>query len=218
MASKADGVGSPREGVIAALVGEEGSGRHPYLARLGGAESSNAMLADAVHFLCLLHGRFPGVIDHAADRVFHTDARDWIYRVTAGFAAERAFLTRLTVSVGAMPSTPGQAQSEAAVGSQTHALAVLSQSDRRGTALGAAFALVAEWATVRAMLDRAARRAGVQSPPCDLPPARDGETASASVVAALGNDRALAFGARQLLVQHRGLWDLLETREAARTA
>jgi hypothetical protein len=218
MASRADGAGSPREGVIAALVDEEGSGRHPYLARLSGAEASNAMLADAVHFLCLLHGRFPGVIDHAADRVFHTDARDWIYRATAGFAAERAFLTRLTVAVGAMPSTPGQAQSEAAVGGQTHALAVLSQSDRRGTALGAAFALVAEWSTVRAMLDRAARRVEMQSPPCDLPPTGDGDAAAASVALALGNDRALAFGARQLLVQHRGLWDLLETREAARTA
>jgi len=29
-------------------------------------------------------------------------------------------------------------------------------------------------------------------------------------------ERAIAFGAQQMLVQHRGLWDLLEAREIAR--
>lgn len=216
MVAKAEGAGLPYAGAIAALVAEEGGTTHPYLARLCGAEASNPMLADAVHFLCLLHGRFPGVVDHAADRLFDMNARDWMYRAAAGFAAERAFLTRLVVAVGSVPSTPGQAQSEAAVTGQTHALSVLSQSDRRGTALGAAFALVSEWGGVRGLLERAARRVGMQPPPCDLPLPRDGDEAAAAVARALGNDRALLFGARQLLVQHRGLWDLLETRESAR--
>ena len=30
-------------------------------------------------------------------------------------------------------------------------------------------------------------------------------------------ERAMAFGARQLLAQHRGLWDLLEARASARS-
>jgi hypothetical protein len=30
-------------------------------------------------------------------------------------------------------------------------------------------------------------------------------------------DRTLSFGARQFLIQHRGLWDLLEARREART-
>jgi hypothetical protein len=29
-------------------------------------------------------------------------------------------------------------------------------------------------------------------------------------------ERAMSFGAQQLLAQHRGLWDLLEARQAAR--
>jgi hypothetical protein len=31
-------------------------------------------------------------------------------------------------------------------------------------------------------------------------------------------ERAMSFGAQQLLAQHRGLWDLLEARKAARAA
>ena len=37
-----------------------------------------------------------------------------------------------------------------------------------------------------------------------------------AVDAAPGVERALAFGAQQVLAQHRGLWALLESRAAAR--
>ena len=108
------------------------------------------------------------------------------------------------------------AQSEAAVTNQTHALATLAQSERNGTAIGAAIALVLDWRPIRRVLDAAAQRFGIQPPPLDLPGLT--ETLAVAVAAAEtpGVERAMAFGAQQLLIQHRGLWDLLESRESAR--
>ncbi len=54
--------------MLDALVASDGTGAHPHV-RAGALSSGpDAMrnLADAVHFLCLLHGRHPGVIDNAA--------------------------------------------------------------------------------------------------------------------------------------------------------
>lgn len=207
-----DGAG----GALAVAVRDGGSGVHPFVARLATSGAASVDLADAVHFLTLLHGRYPGVMDHAADRVFHAHAREWMFRAAAGFAAERAFLTRLVVAAGPVPSTLGQAQSETAVIGQTHALAVLSQSERRGTALGAAFALTLDWAPLRGVLDAAASRFGLTPPPCDLPGPDDTMTLAGEVADSPVLVRAIGFGTQQLLLQHRGLWDLLETRAAAR--
>jgi hypothetical protein len=203
---------------LSTLLAEDGSAGHRYAAapRLLDGEHSARNLADAAHFLCLLHGRHPGVVDHAAQRIVHPIGREWIYRVTAGFSAERAFLTRLVVAAGPLPSTLGQAQSEAAVNGQTHALATLAQSERNGTALGATLALVLDWRPIRRVLEAAAQRFHLNAPPLDLPTAD--ETLAVAVAAAEtpAVERAMAFGAQQLLLQHRGLWSLLETRESAR--
>src|SRR5690242_13324999 len=84
--------------------------------------------------------------------------------------------------------------------------AMLAQSDRTGWATGAAIGLVLDWVAIRETLDIAARRFGVEPPASTLP---DGfETAS--LVSALAEtpaiERAMAFGAQQILAQHRGLW------------
>jgi hypothetical protein len=204
--------------VVAALVRNDGSASHPYTTSPALLTDTDAArnLSDAAHFLCLLHGRYPGVIDHAGDRVADPAAREWMYRATAGFALERAYLTRLVVAVGPLPSTLGQARSEAAVNGQTHALSILSQSDRRGTALGGACALIIDWRTVRVVLDAAARRFGLEVPLIDLPTPEETLAVAAAVAVTAGIERAISFGAQQLLVQHRGLWDLLETRQMAR--
>jgi hypothetical protein len=94
----------------------------------------------------------------------------------------------------------------------------LAVSERRGCALGAAMALVLDWAAVRRCLDAAAQRFGVDAPPY---PAADRDSATAladSYADAAPVQRALLFGAEQILVQHHGLWDLLEARREARGA
>jgi hypothetical protein len=92
----------------------------------------------------------------------------------------------------------------------------LALSERRGCALGAAMALVLDWAAIRSCLDAAAARFGVETPAY---PAADPEPI-AHLADSYGSEsqvqRALLFGAHQILVQHHGLWDLLEARQQAR--
>lgn len=202
---------------LATLVRAEGSASHGHVARLlAPTPLANARdLCDAVHHICTLHGRHPGVIDYA---VAHASGSvgEWLEQAAAGFGAERAYLTRLIVLAGPEPSTPGQADSMQAVVAQSHALTMLAQSDRAGTAIGAAVALILDWRAIRAVLDIAATRLGVDPPALNL---SDDAAASAMASAAADSfavERAMQFGAQQLLLQHRGLWDLLEARRDAR--
>jgi len=205
-------------GVLSALVSADGSAGHSYCnsVSLLSGEHATRNLADAAHFLCLLHGRYPGVVDLAAQRIVHPVARGWVYRVIASLSAERMFLTRLVVAAGPLPSTLGQAQSEAAVSGQTHALSTLAQSERNGTALGAALALALDWRPIRHVLNTAAQRFGLEPPPLELPSVEDTLAAATAAADTQGVERAITFGAHQLLIQHRGLWSLLEARDEAR--
>ncbi|HEX8238421.1 MAG TPA: hypothetical protein VF574_01640 [Allosphingosinicella sp.] len=211
--------GGPRTGVLLLeRLAEHGSAAHPYAAspQLLRTASAGRDLADLIHYLCVLHGRYPGLIDHAAARVTEPEARAWLTNATYAFAGERAYLARLAVAAGPVPSTPGGGGTDAAVLGQRHAMETLALSERRGCALGAAMALVLDWALIRNCLDSAAVRFGVDSPayPAAEPEAivrlADDYGASAPV------QRALLFGAQQILVQHHGLWDLLEARQQAR--
>src|SRR3546814_20076385 len=84
----------------------------------------------------MLHGRHPGVIDHAAMRTAHNDARGWLIQAADGFADERTYLTQIAVAAGPVPSTPGQTDSEAALLSQPPALDILAHTDRKSVAWG----------------------------------------------------------------------------------
>lgn len=203
---------------LSILVSREGTAGHLYAAsvELLSGKFATRNLADAVHYLCTLHGRHPGVVDHAATRTVHGAARKWLIDAVDGFAVERAQLAKLVVAAGPLPSTPGQAESEAAVVSQRHALEMLAQSDRQGCAVGAALALALDWGAVRGLLDVAADRFGVERVASALP----APEASNGLYDALAEnpavERAMNFGAHQLIGQHRGLWDLLEARQLAR--
>jgi hypothetical protein len=173
-------------------------------------------LADAVHLLCSLHGRYPGLIEIALQRCPKGAAQDWLGRASEAFERERLYVVRLTSAVGPLPSTPGAAETEASLLAARHALETLAFSERNGCALGAATALVGDWWPVHRLLDRAAARAGIEAPAPSLPD-------EASVIAVIDElseaapaARALAFGGEQLLLQHRALLDLLEARAEAR--
>jgi hypothetical protein len=145
-------------------------------------------------------------------------AREWLGETAAAFARERAYLARLAVQAGPVPATPG-AGSEAVVAMQRNAIMTLAQSERRGCAIGTAAAIAADWSVMRKVMDCAAIRFGMDP----AQPWRAGEAASIeAAVAALGDDpamrRALLFGAEQVAIQHRGLWDLLAARAGARSA
>lgn len=201
-----------------ARVAGAGCARHPYLNSLleASGRHSGRDLADAVHLLCSLHGRYPGLIEVALQRCPKGPVQNWLNRASEGFERERLYLVRLTSAVGPLPSTPGAAETESSLVAARHALETLAMSERSGCALGSATALVGDWWPVRRLLDRAAARVGTESPAPSLP-----DEASVVAIIARGTEspasaRALAFGGEQLLLQHRALFDLLEARAEAR--
>ena len=198
--------------------GSYGSETAPYVRLIAEDFSvlSGADIADIAHFMCVLHGRHPGVIDHAATKTADDAAREWLLRATDGFAAERAFLTKLTVAAGPITGVSVNDQSNAAVLGQRKALEMLSQSDRSGCAIGAAIALVADWHFIRNILERIALRVGVEARSSILPSAQQTAELNSRLAGTPAMERALNFGAEQLLAQHRGLWQLMEARRNTR--
>jgi len=199
-----------------ALTETDGSASHDQVHRLAAGPEPLRDLADAVHYLCLLHGRHPGLIDHALDHAEDAGEREWLESAANAFADERAYLVRLVAAAGPLPSTPGQAESEAAAAGQRHALEMLARSDRAGCASGAAIALTLDWAAIRGVLDTAGRRLGIDPPHCALPPMDETASLVSTITGELPRERALLFGAQQVYAQHRGLWSLLEARASAR--
>ncbi len=201
-------------------VGSHGSDMAPYVQLMAENFSilSGADIADIAHFLCILHGRHPGVVDRAATKTTDDAAREWLVQATEGFAAERAFLTKLTVAAGPISGVSADDQSNAAVLGQRKALEMLSQSDRNGCAIGAAIALVSDWQAIRKILEQIALRVGVEARSSILPDVTTCLALKAQLSDTPALERALNFGSEQLLNQHRGLWHLLEARRNTRVS
>lgn len=203
-------------GTLTALAAADGSASHRFLARLTCGTPAMRDLSDVVHQLCLLHARHPDVVEQAAAHSREPAAAAWLAEALRAFAFERAFVVKLVAAAGPLPSTPGQAASEAAVAAQRHALDMLAQSARTGCAAGTALALILDWPAVRTVLDVGARRLGIDPPESPLPPVHETATVIDALAGSASVERAMLFGAQQMLAQHRGLWDLLEARASAR--
>lgn len=173
-------------------------------------------LADAVHALCAVHGAHRGLADQAREHPALGAASAWLGEVARALADERGRLARTVSASGPLPSTPGQAATDNALGVQRHAFQLLARSDRVGVAMGAAAALALDWPAIRAVIDRAAEAYGLALPAHALPDAEE----TAAVLDRLDDGaavrRATLFGARALLDQHRAFWNLLEARTRAR--
>ncbi len=204
--------------IFADLVLREATSAHPYAGSLLVLDSAEATrnASDAVHHLSMLHGRHPGVIDHASARTASDAARLSLFRIADAFALEREFLAQLVVAAGPIPSTPGQAETEVSVIAQRHAIEMLAQSDRQGCAIGAALAMAYDWYAIRPVLDVAAIRFGVEPPRMALPDEAEYVDIARRACPTPAIERAMLFGVQQIATQHRGLWDLLEVRAKAR--
>jgi hypothetical protein len=204
--------------MLVALAAAEGSASHPYTHsyELNADPLATRNLADVLHLLSMLHGPQPGLIELARERNVLPEATPWFNQASAGFAAERHYLTQLIVAAGPAPSTAGEADTAAAILDQRRAMETIVCSDRFGCGIGAIVGLILDWQAIRAVLDTAATRIGIPVPANELPD----DAATAQLLANLPIhprlDRTLSFGARQLLLQHRGLWDVLEVRKEAR--
>lgn len=190
------------------LLAGDGTATHPHAIRLAAPRSGTRDLSDAVHALCSVHGNHPDLLTIAAAATQAVGPREWLTLAGMGFAADRAALAQLAAAAGPLPSTPGHAESAAAMAIERQTLEQLARSERTGVAWGAAAALIEDWRSIRTILACAADRFGVTVALPELP--------DATALLAEAPDRAAAFGAQQLLAQHRGLWSLLEARSSAR--
>lgn len=194
------------------------SADHPFLQLI--CDSNNDLLgtdlADIAHFLCLLHGRYPGLIDFAATRCADPMIGQWLTQSCQAFVGERALMTKLTVSAGPIASTEGQDKCTPTIIAMRSALNNLSQSDREGCAMGAAFALALDWVSIRHAMHVIAKRVDIEVRDCELP----SPEATYALAQMLGTaplvSRAMAFGASQMLSQHQIFWDMLEHRREQR--
>ena len=189
---------------LASLVALEGTAASGFVAALCAPRASARDLSDAVHLGGVLHGHHPGRVEHALAKA--DAAPDWLPVAASSFAAERAWLARLVAAAGPSPSTPGQADAEVAIAGQRRAFEMLARSDRAGCAPGAVAALLLDWSAIHRLLAAAAARFGVEprSYAFDQP------------AIAESHRRAALFAGQQVLAQHRGLWQLLESRAVAR--
>lgn len=202
------------------LVAKHGSPSASYAQAIANDFSilSGSDIADIAHFLCVLHGGHPSVVDIAATKTADPLTRDWLAQAIEGFTAERAFITQLTVAAGPIMGLSIEDQSNAAVLAQHKALEMLSRSDRNGCALGASFALVLDWQTIRPLLEKIALKLGIEPRSEALPSAEATHYLCAELSKSHPVERAINFGVDQVLTQHRGLWRLLEARKNARYA
>lgn len=203
---------------ILQLVASDGSASVLYTRTLCDPRAAMRDLADAVHALCLVHGAFPGLVDHALAGATDEAARTWLTATATAVADERVLLARLTAAVGPIPSTPNHASAETAILAQRHAVEMLAQSDRAGCAWGTAIAFVLDWEVIRRVLDGCANRLGLAARARFVPVADATRALLDEVAVPPATARAMVFGAQQTLAQHRGLWQLLEARTAARLA
>jgi len=208
---------------LAALVATSGSADHPHVRRLAAvrADTPRELVADTLHYLCILHGRQPSLAEVAARLGDMLVPHGWLDNAATAFAAERAWIAQLSVTAGAPPAEPGQISTEELVAGQRQALLTLVRSDRRGCLLGAIAATLLDWEAVQGALAAVGERVGI-------PLARSSGSwpARAETLAiidkAAGNEplvgRAILFAAQQVVAQQRAFWDLLDARHAVRTA
>ncbi len=120
---------SDRRGDIRAIMARLGSAGHPHVQSLLLPQVLLHDLTDAVHAVCAVHGNHPCMIDYAMARGIELDTLPWLIGSSNAFSHERAFLAHLTSAAGPLPSTPGQAQTDAALTQLRQTLEMLANSD-----------------------------------------------------------------------------------------
>jgi hypothetical protein len=178
-------------------------------------ESIPALLADIAHFMAISHGRHPGVVDHAADKMAEQSARQWVVEATQGFASERDLLNRMIVAAGPIRRHADQDKITALLGTQARSFELLATSERTGCAAGAAIAFVTDWQLTRPLLERAALALDVEPRPCQLPSIADSHQLVCDLSSSPAIERAISFGSAQILAQQSGLWRLVAARHSA---
>lgn len=174
-----------------------------------------ALVADIAHFMNVCFGRFPGIIEHAGQKIVAQEAREWLAQSIDAFALERTFLNRLHIAAGPVHRQIGQNRVNALIDGQSRSMEMLATSDREGCAAGAAMAFALDWLESRPLLDKVAMIVGIEAPPCFLPRPSATATLARNMSVNPPIHRAMVFGRDQMLAQQRGLWQIIAARHMA---
>lgn len=207
-----------RGDLLTSLVAGEGSATHAWLhsPELNASADATRNLSDMLHLLTMLHGPQSGLIELVAEHNVWPGGDAWLAQAARGFANERGNLGQLIVAAGPVPSTPGEAATMSALLAQRQAMATIARSDRFGCAIGAVVGLLLDWLPIRAVMETAAERLNVPFAPLRLPSEEETAQVLASMPEQPRLERTLVFGARQIMLHHQCLLDLLATRAGAR--
>lgn len=174
------------------------------------------MIADIAHYLCVAHGRHPGIIEHAMSKIVDECSRDWLIKAADGFTRERIYLTELTVAAGPISRTVGQDETDMLIVNQSKQYQMLASSDRRGCPIGAATSFIIDWYNIRKLVDILALQLNIYVPQIVLPNISETEDMVTRYADSPNIIRAINFGADQILSQQRAFWNIITARSMAR--
>lgn len=174
------------------------------------------MIADIAHYLCVAHGRHPGIIEHAMSKIVDECSRDWLIKAADGFTRERIYLTELTVAAGPISRTVGQDETDMLIVNQSKQYQMLASSDRRGCPIGAATSFIIDWYNIRKLVDILALQLNIYVPQIVLPNISETEDMITRYADSPNIIRAINFGADQILSQQRAFWNIITARSIAR--
>ncbi len=176
------------------------------------------MIADIAHYLCVAHGKHPGIIEHAMSKIVEDCSREWLVRAADGFTRERIYLTELTVVAGPITRISGQDETDMLIVNQSKHYKMLASSDRKGCSIGAAAAFIMDWHHIRHLMDILALQLNITVPSNTLPAADETARMINEYATSENITRAINFGADQILSQQRAFWNLIKARATSRNA
>lgn len=176
------------------------------------------VIADIAHYLCVAHGKHPGVIEYATSKIVDDCSREWLIEAANGFVRERIYLTDLTVAAGPISRLTGQDETDMLIINQSKHYQMLASSDRRGCPIGASTAFVLDWHNIRPLIDRIALQLNVSIPELAIPSIARTQDLLEIYADSQNIVRAINFGVDQILSQQRAFWNIISARAAARNA
>lgn len=176
------------------------------------------VVADITHYLCVAHGKHPGIIEHAMSKIIEDCSREWLVKAADGFTRERIYLTELTVAAGPITRIIGQDETDMLIVNQSKHYKMLASSDRNGCSIGAAAAFIMDWHHIRQLMDIIALHLNISIPSSTLPSIHETEKMISEYSTSENITRAINFGADQILSQQRAFWNLIKARASSRNA
>lgn len=174
------------------------------------------IVADIAHYLCVAHGKHPGIIEHAMSKIIDDCSREWLVKAADGFTRERIYLTELTVAAGPITRIIGQDETDMLIVNQSKHYKMLASSDRKGCPIGAAAAFIIDWHHIRQLMDLMALYLNITIPSNSLPSDNETELMINEYAISENITRAVNFGADQILSQQRAFWNLIRARATSR--